>query len=103
MKRISSPDSIRVPSLRRVPQAVRDGRDGVALVIILAFIVLLTGLVIAFFSRSLLDRQISNSSASQAKVSTFADGAANAIIAELEQEIVLSSSAATVTSGSGGL
>ncbi len=85
----------------RFEQSVGHGREGMALVIVLAFVVLLTGLIIAFFSRSLLDRQISNSSASQSKVSTFADGAANAIIAELEQEIVLSSSATVVTSGSG--
>ncbi len=68
-----------------------DRRGGVALVIILAFVVLLTGLIIAFFSRSLLDRQISNSSASQAKVSAFADGAASAIIGDLDQEIAAGS------------
>ena len=78
------------------------GRRGVALIIVLAFVVLLTGLIIALFSRSLLDRQISNSSASQAKVSAFADGAADAIIGELKQEIVLSSSATAMTSGTAG-
>ena len=61
-----------------------------ALVIVLAFVVLLTGLIIAFFSRSILDRQISNSSMGRAKVSAFADGATNSIIGELKQEIVLS-------------
>jgi len=79
--------------------APRHDRRGVALVIVLAFVVLLTGLVIAFFSRSLLDRQISNSSIDRAKVSDFADGASNAIIGNLKQEIVLSSSAYTLSSG----
>jgi len=77
----------------------RGRRDGVALVIVLAFVVLLTGLIVAFFSRSLLDRQISNSSVSRGKVSAFADGAANTIISELKQEIVLSSSATPLTVG----
>ena len=72
---------------------------GVALVIVLALVVLLTGLVIAFFSRSLLDRQISNSSVDRAKVSDFADGAANTIIGDLKQEIVFSSTN-PLTSGS---
>jgi hypothetical protein len=75
------------------------GRRGVALVIVLAFVVLLTGLVIAFFSRSILDRQISNSSVSRAKVNNFADGAADAIIGELKQEIVLGSATNTITTG----
>ena len=74
-------------------------RRGVALVIVLAFVVLLTGLIIAFFSRSILDRQISNSSVSRAKVNAFADGAADAIIGELKQEIVLGSSSNTITTG----
>jgi hypothetical protein len=78
------------------------GRGGVALVIILAFVVLLTGLVIAFFSRSILDRQISNSHASQAKVSDLANGAASAIIGDLKQEIVLSSSAYPLSPSSSG-
>ncbi len=81
---------------RRLPDT---GRKAAALIIVLAFIVLLTGLIIAFFSRSILDRQISNSSVNRGKVSSFADGAADAIIGELKQEIVLSSSATAVTSG----
>ncbi len=103
MRRTFNPDFVWIPSLGRAPQAVRDRRDGVALVIILAFVVLLTGLIIAFFSRSLLDRQISNSSASQAKVSAFADGAASAIIADLDQEIAAGSVRVTtsIPAGSG--
>ena len=81
---------------RRTP--VRD-RKGVALIIVLAFVVLLTGLIIAFFSRSILDRQISNSSVSRGKVSAFADGVTDSIIGELKQEIVLSSAATPLTAG----
>jgi hypothetical protein len=81
---------------RRIPGR---NRKGVALIIVLAFVVLLTGLIIAFFSRSILDRQISNSSVSRGKVSAFADGVTDSIIGELKQEIVLSSSATPLTAG----
>ena len=73
---------------------------GVALVIILAFIVLVTGLVLAFFSRAILDRQVSNSSASRTKVELFAQGAIDTTIGDLKQEIVALSTTNTITTGS---
>jgi Tfp pilus assembly protein PilX len=73
----------------------------VALVIILAFIVLLTGLVVAFFSRSLSERQISNSSAGQVKAALFADGVAESLIGKLKQEIALSSTVVSIPCGTG--
>jgi len=72
-------------------------REGVALVIVLAFVVILTGVIVAYFTRSLSNRQISNSSANQTKVSLFAQGAADTIIADLQEEIVLSSSVSNTT------
>jgi hypothetical protein len=59
-----------------------------ALVIVLAFVVLLSGLVMAFLSRSVSERQGSNSSASLSKVDLFAQGAVDTIIGDLKQEIV---------------
>ena len=73
--------------------------QGVALILVLSFLVLLTGLVVAFLSRSLLYRQISNSSASQAKVDIFAQGAIDQITADLKQEI---SAGSLVTSPAAG-
>jgi Tfp pilus assembly protein PilX len=73
--------------------------SGVALIIVLAFVVLLTGLVVAFFARSMNERQVSNSSASQSKVDIFAQGAMNTIIGDLQQEIVLGSSTTSITTG----
>ena len=71
---------------------------GAALVIVLAFVALVTGLVVAFLSRALLDRQISSSSASQTQVELFAQGALTTILGDLKQEIVLgSSNAGTAT------
>jgi Tfp pilus assembly protein PilX len=80
--------------------ALRPGSSSsaAALVIVLAFVVLLTTLVLAFFSRAMSERGISNSSASQTKVEIFAQGAADTIVGDLQQEIVAGSNP-TVTSG----
>jgi Tfp pilus assembly protein PilX len=61
--------------------------DGSALVVVLAMVVLLTALTVAFFSRALLEQQISASSANQTKVDLFAQGIVATIQAELKQEI----------------
>jgi len=60
---------------------------------VLAFVVLLTGLVVAYFSRAMSDRQISTSSASQTRVQAFALGATNSVIDDLRQEIAAGSTA----------
>ncbi len=58
-----------------------------ALVVILAFVVLLTVLVLAYFSYSALQRQISAASSNQATVDIFAQGAINTIVSDFKQEI----------------
>src|SRR5207249_3944605 len=68
------------------------GRDGIALVIVLAFVVLLTGLVVAFFSRAMSERQISNSSGTQTRADLLAQGAVDVIIGDLKEEIAAGSS-----------
>jgi hypothetical protein len=74
-------------------------QQGVALVIVLAFVVILTGVIVAYFTRALANRQISNSSANQTKVALFAQGASDSIIANLQEEIILSSTTSTVPIG----
>jgi hypothetical protein len=69
----------------------RANHRGVALVIVLAFVVLLTGLIVAFFSQALIDRQISNSSANATKADLFAQGAIDTITGDLKQEIAAGS------------
>lgn len=59
---------------------------------ILAFVVLLTVLVLAYFSYSSLQRQISSSSSNQATVDIFAQGAINSIVTDFKQEIAAGSS-----------
>ena len=73
---------------------------GSALVIVLAFVVLLTGLVLAFLANSLNNRKLSDSSANQAKVELFAQGAVDCIIADLKQEIISGSTSTNITTGS---
>ena len=77
---------------RRASARVEAGRKaGAALVIALAFVVLLTGLIVAFFSRAMSERQVSNSSANQTKVEFLVEGAADAIIGDFKQEILAGS------------
>ena len=73
--------------------------DGGALIIVLAFMVMLLGLVMAFFSHSLSERQVSKSSGSQTKVELFAQGAADSIISDLKQEIAAGSTPWTTNVG----
>src|SRR6266576_2199088 len=61
---------------------------GVALIIVLAFTVLLTGLVLAYFSRTTSDRQAAHSSFNQSKVDQIVASAMDNIIGDLRQEIV---------------
>ena len=77
----------------------RERARGVALVIVLAFVVLLTGVVIAYFSRVTWERQSSNSSFNQAKADELARSATATIVEDLKQEIVVGSTATTTSVG----
>ena len=70
---------------------------GIALVIMLVFLVLLVGLVMAFFSRAVTERQVANSSAHQTKVEVFAEGAVETLVGDLKQEIAAGSTVPTAT------
>jgi Tfp pilus assembly protein PilX len=72
-------------------------QEGAALIIVLAFIVLLAGLVLAFFFRATNERQLSSASATQAKAQLLAQGALDQIIGDLKQEIAAGSTATTVS------
>ncbi|MEI6073835.1 MAG: hypothetical protein WCS31_18790, partial [Verrucomicrobiae bacterium] len=73
-------------------------RLGVALVMTLAAVVLLTVLLLAFFSRAMLNRQISISGTNLVKTDVLAREAFNRVIGEVRQEIP-DHSAATVIGG----
>ena len=71
--------------------------SGTALVIVLSFLVLLTVLAVAFFSRSITEREVSNSSVNQTKAELLARSAADIIVGDLKQEIVMGSSTPSPT------
>ncbi len=60
---------------------------GAALLIVLAFVVLLTGLSVAYLSRTTSDRQVAHGSFNQSKADQFAASAMDNIIGDLRQEI----------------
>jgi Tfp pilus assembly protein PilX len=65
----------------------KNDRRGVALVLVLAFVVLLASIIVAFFSRVQSEQQISRASANQTKVKLLADGAVDTIVGDLKQEM----------------
>src|SRR6476660_5345220 len=80
------------------PQAYPfDTQKGVALVIVLAFVVLLTVLSVAFFSRAAVDRQVSFSSSNQTKADLLARGALAVTVGDLKQELVAGSTISSVS------
>jgi len=67
----------------------RDGASkGAALMIVLAFTVLLTGLALAYFSRTGTDRQLAQSSFNDTSADLLARSALDIVVSDLKQEIV---------------
>ncbi len=62
-----------------------------ALVLVLAFVVLLAAIIVAFFARVQSEQQISRASSNQTKVKLLADGAVDTVVGNLKQEIVTNS------------
>jgi hypothetical protein len=82
-------ESSRKPSSRREQAA--------ALIIVLALVVLVTGLVVAYFSRATSDRPVAHSSFNQSKADQLAQSAMDSIIGDLRQEITSGSTAVTLS------
>src|SRR3989440_1788040 len=80
------------PQMKTIASRVR----AAALIIVLAFVVLLTGLAIAYFSRTTSDRPVAHSSFNQAEVDQLAASAMENIIGDLRQEIVNGSTSTSV-------
>lgn len=75
----------------------RTRENAIALLIVLAFLVLLAGITIAYLSRTGTDRQIGHSSYNDAKSDQLARSALDIIVADLKQEIVDGSTATTIS------
>ena len=76
-----------------LPKRFRCRQRGAALIIVLAFVVLLTGVCVAFLSRTTSDRQVANSSFNQSNVDQLTQSAMENIIGDLRQEIINGSTA----------
>jgi len=61
---------------------------GAALIIVLAFVVLLTGLAVAYLSRTTTDRQLAKSSFDDTAADLLARSALDIVVSDLKQEIV---------------
>src|SRR4030095_10201719 len=70
-----------------LPTPVSSRERAAALLIVLAFVVLLTGLSVAYLSRTTGDRQVADSSFNQSSVDQLAQSAMDNIIGEIRQEI----------------
>src|SRR6266536_6580891 len=77
----------------------RSSNKAAALIIVLAFVVLLTGLVLTYFSRTTTERQLSQSSYNDTSSDLLARSAVDVIVSDLKREIVNGSSTVTPTPG----
>jgi hypothetical protein len=82
--------------ITRYPTPKQRHESGMALVIVLTFVVLLVGLIVAFFSRAMVNQKSSNYSFHQSRVDELARGALDLIKSDLKQEIVEGSTASKV-------
>jgi hypothetical protein len=84
-------------------KAISSRERGAALIIVLVFVVLLTGLVLAYFSRATSDRPVAHSSFNQSKADLLAASAMDNIIGDLRAEIANGSASPAPTFGSSTL
>src|SRR5256714_10035342 len=70
---------------------------GAALMIVLALVVLLTGLSLAYFSRTTTDRQLAQSSYNDTSADLLARSALDIVVGDFKQEIVNGSTQQTVS------
>src|SRR6266568_6021918 len=61
---------------------------GVALIIVLAFVVLLAGLTVAYLSQTTTDRQVAQTSFSESNADQIASSAVAIVVGDLRQEII---------------
>jgi hypothetical protein len=89
MKMSSHPDheSVHRSNLPSSSLGMDAAERGAALIVVLAFVAMLLVLLMAFFSKSTLQQQVSKSSVTLGLADIFAQGAIDTIIGDLKQEI----------------
>src|SRR6266571_1588095 len=85
------------------PNSISRREQAAALIIVLAFVVLLTGLVLAYFSRATSDRPVAHSSFNQSKVDQVATSGMENIIGDLRQEMLNGSGSPSPTASPASL
>src|SRR5438874_1107922 len=85
----------------RCQREITHRNEGAALLIVLAFVVLLTGVSVAYFSRTTSDRQVAHGSVNQSKADQLVASATDNIIGDLRQEILRGSASPAPSFGSG--
>src|SRR6266498_258421 len=83
----------------RLRKAIISRERGAALIIVLAFVVLLTGVSVAYLSRTTSDRQVAHGSFNQSKADQLVASAMDNIIGDLRKEIANGSTATTEADG----
>ena len=78
-------------------QRSNNWNDGAALVIVLAFVVLSTSLVLAYFSRTTTDRQLAKSSFDDSAADILAKSGLQIIISDFKKEVSTTSGGVTAT------
>src|SRR5215471_10831212 len=73
-------------------QFCRHSSKGAALMIVLALVVLLTGIALAYFSRTTTDRQLAQSSYNDTTADLLARSALDIVVGNLKQEIATAGS-----------
>src|SRR6266513_4618790 len=74
-------------------------KRGAALIIVLAFVVLLTGVSVAYLSRTTSDRQVAHGSFNQSKADQLVASAMDNVIGDLRKEIANGSTTTTMADG----
>src|SRR3954449_8128024 len=74
----------------------QSSKKAAALIIVLAFVVLLTGMAVAYLSRSTTDRQLAHTSFHDTYADLLARSALDFVIGDFRQEIVNGSTGATI-------
>src|SRR5437764_15445213 len=85
--------------MERPRKAFGNRKRGAALLIVLAFVVLLTGVSVAYLSRTTSDRQVAPGSFNQSKADQLVASAMDNIIGDLRQDIANGSPRTTYGSG----
>src|SRR5712691_659179 len=83
--------------MRAPPLLSRSSNKAVALIIVLAFVVLVTGLALAYFSRTTTDRQLAHSSYNDTSADLLARSALDIVVGDFKQEIVNGSTQQTIS------